>query len=525
MNPAPMHPLEAILRYCAEAGGQPWYPSAHARRTGQPRELLDPDIDRLRLGGLIQLTEWVPDYGQGYVLTPLGREVLNNPRALARLREGYLPKPSPALPATADDDLAGTTYERGEAVRAALLTPGRPTWTRALIAANVGLFIAGLGLAYAWGLPPDQYLTGNAEQVLRWFGAVDASALVRREWWRLLAAGFVHIGLLHLACNMFALLVIGPPVERMWGPGRFLLLYLIANLGGNCLAMAYQPVHLTPDGKPHLVLLAGASAAICGLLAAMGVWLLMNRSFLPPELFSAVMGSVVKNFILIGLISLMPGVSGVGHLGGAVAGGVAAVFLNIQAFGRGWLRLLGMVGALGVPVLGVVGLLRAMDGSSAWQEVRERQHARQQWEQHREQATISSREVAEFNKRLMPSLQATLGETRRVVEQVEPLINQHPSRRDGQKTQAALQALRGQQAALVQTATTLRAAGPFRSQTAQNARETALQYVEALEKLAGLLAAALEKGTSWNSADQQRLEEQVRQVEEWQQRWDALLVK
>src|SRR5919204_6537911 len=93
------HPLEEILQQCAAAEPEPWYPSVYAQATGISRDSLDPYLDRLRLGGLIRLTEWVQGRGQGYTLTSAGKEVLASPRELARLRAGKLdlrPQPPPA---------------------------------------------------------------------------------------------------------------------------------------------------------------------------------------------------------------------------------------------------------------------------------------------------------------------------------------------------------------------------------------------------------------------------------------------
>jgi hypothetical protein len=50
-------PLEAILRLCAAAAPKPWYPRLYTEETGVSRDSLDPHLERLRLGGLIQLTE------------------------------------------------------------------------------------------------------------------------------------------------------------------------------------------------------------------------------------------------------------------------------------------------------------------------------------------------------------------------------------------------------------------------------------------------------------------------------------
>src|SRR4051794_36360611 len=91
-TPSP-EPLEALLTQIAQAGPQPWYPRAFAETFGIPREALDAPLERLRLRGLVRLTEWQAGTGQGYVLTDEGRRVADDPRLLAQLRNGTLPPP------------------------------------------------------------------------------------------------------------------------------------------------------------------------------------------------------------------------------------------------------------------------------------------------------------------------------------------------------------------------------------------------------------------------------------------------
>src|SRR6516165_161654 len=116
-------PLETILRQCAGAAPAPWYPSAYARAQGIPRDDLDPALERLRMTGLIRLTEWVKDHGQGYVLTPEGTRVLDNPRDLARLRNGTL---SVKAVTQADPRTVGSremsAWDRGEIIRSAVMS-------------------------------------------------------------------------------------------------------------------------------------------------------------------------------------------------------------------------------------------------------------------------------------------------------------------------------------------------------------------------------------------------------------------
>src|SRR5205814_2241267 len=80
------------------------------------------------------------------------------------------------------------------------------------------------------------------------------------EYYRLFTAMFLHFGLLHLLVNMWALWVLGRPLEALLGPARFLGLYLVSGLGGNVAVYLFS----SPTG-----LSAGASTALFGLFAAL----------------------------------------------------------------------------------------------------------------------------------------------------------------------------------------------------------------------------------------------------------------
>src|SRR5262245_49149157 len=147
--------LEMVLRDVARSAAEPWYPSGYAQATGVPRDAIDAVLDYLRLAGLVRLTDWVQGRGQGYALTQHGQDVLDNPRLLARLREGKdLSRRAPAA-AAADGPPAlreaPTSWSRGEAIRAALLDPPRPVVTQALLFLNIAVFLYGLVLAIQAG--------------------------------------------------------------------------------------------------------------------------------------------------------------------------------------------------------------------------------------------------------------------------------------------------------------------------------------------------------------------------------------
>jgi membrane associated rhomboid family serine protease len=177
--------------------------------------------------------------------------------------------------------------------------------TVTLITINVAMFVVTAVLAAVEGFSPlgNQFSTIFAELDQR---PVDVAA---GEWWRPLTAAFLHIGVVHLVLNMLAVLVFGSELERQLGRWRFLSVYLLSALGGaaaiQLFGHPFQPV-------------AGASTAIYGLLGSLGVLMIVRRQDLRGLLTLLAINVV---------ISFLPGVSLLGHLGGLVAGAVATGIL------------------------------------------------------------------------------------------------------------------------------------------------------------------------------------------------------
>lgn len=125
--------------------------------------------------------------------------------------------------------------------------------------------------------------------------------------WQMLTSGFVHASFFHIAFNMWALLVIGPILEHLLGRGRFIVLYLLALLGGSTAVLLLAPMSLV----------VGASGAIFGLFAA---YFIVMRGL---------GGNPTQILIIIGLnlaIGFLPGmnVSWQAHVGGLIVGGLIA---------------------------------------------------------------------------------------------------------------------------------------------------------------------------------------------------------
>lgn len=111
----------------------------------------------------------------------------------------------------------------------------------------------------AWSIIEQDGGTHDRDTLLR-FGAIHSSLLQAGEWWRLVTAQFIHIGVRHLCGNMAALLVLGGLSLRILGPGRLLFVYVLAGVCGNLAGFTFGS---------DTALKAGASGAIFGLLGAL----------------------------------------------------------------------------------------------------------------------------------------------------------------------------------------------------------------------------------------------------------------
>jgi membrane associated rhomboid family serine protease len=122
------------------------------------------------------------------------------------------------------------------------------------------------------------------------------------EYYRLFTAMFMHYGLIHLAVNMYALWLLGRPLEAMLGPARFTALYIVCGLGGSVGSYVFQPDALS----------AGASTAIFGLFGAL--FMLLHKL---GRNASAVLPIIIINVIF---TLTVPGISISGHFGGLATG-------------------------------------------------------------------------------------------------------------------------------------------------------------------------------------------------------------
>lgn len=179
---------------------------------------------------------------------------------------------------------------------------GMTPWVRRLLVANLLVFL----LQKTIFIDP---------RFLALFGFAPLHAFERP--WTFVTYLFLHAGLLHLAFNMLALFVFGPPVEERMGGRAFIGYYLLCGLGG--AALSYALMLLVPVG-----LVVGASAAIYGVALAFA-WAWPNEPILIfpfPQPIPAkwlVTFAVAISFVL-ALFSVSDGVAHLAHLGGFATG-------------------------------------------------------------------------------------------------------------------------------------------------------------------------------------------------------------
>jgi membrane associated rhomboid family serine protease len=142
-------------------------------------------------------------------------------------------------------------------------------------------------------------------------GALYGPSVAEGESYRIVTGGFLHGGFLHIAFNMYFVYFLGSLLEPAIGKVRFGVLYLVSLLGGSFGALLFS------FNSPTV----GASGAAFGLLVA-GILLMRSRGIDPMQ-----SGLVMTLVLNLGITFLIPGISIGGHLGGIVAGGIAALLL------------------------------------------------------------------------------------------------------------------------------------------------------------------------------------------------------
>ncbi len=163
----------------------------------------------------------------------------------------------------------------------------------------VGMLIAGISL-----------MDPTGEQLVHW-GANFAPYTLTGQWWRLLTSVFLHIGIIHIAFNMWCLWDLGALSESLYGSWTFGAVYLICGIAGSVASAGWRPTGLS----------AGASGAIFGIAGALIASYYFGEFSMPRF---AIAGQLRSLLMFAGYNLLFGAVSGrtdnAAHIGGLVAG-------------------------------------------------------------------------------------------------------------------------------------------------------------------------------------------------------------
>ncbi len=208
--------------------------------------------------------------------------------------------------------------------------------TYVLVGINCAVFVAML-------LKGVGVFNPTAEQLMQWGANNAGSVLINDQWWRIVTAMFVHVGIIHLATNMWCLWNLGLLAEPLMGSLGVAACYILTGAAGNLLSviwnarhfsvglfnqqMQHQPFNPLDYFSPG----AGASGAVFGIAGALIILLKSPRLPVPPEelrklrksvIYFAVLNLVIGLGVSVNVVASRTGISidNSAHLGGVLCG-------------------------------------------------------------------------------------------------------------------------------------------------------------------------------------------------------------
>jgi rhomboid protease GluP len=211
--------------------------------------------------------------------------------------------------------------------------------THALVGINCGIWLA----MVANHISP---VSPTVDQLMNW-GANNAGAvLLYGQWWRIVAAMFLHVGIIHLATNMWCLWNLGLLAEPLMGSLGLVAAYILTGAAGNLLSTLVNWIWPIRDsGNVLFPAGAGASGAVFGIAGLLIVLLKSDRLPVPPRELKKLRKSVIY-FAAINLI-----------IGFSISFGSAVTHFGVQidnmahlgGFSSGLLMAMPLVPRIGSP--------------------------------------------------------------------------------------------------------------------------------------------------------------------------------
>jgi rhomboid protease GluP len=208
--------------------------------------------------------------------------------------------------------------------------PHRSEWnplsapgTYFLLAINIGVYLWMIAHRVSPLLP-------SVQQLIHYGANSTYLVVVQGEWFRLLTATFVHIGIIHIAANMWCLWNLGLLGEPLLGPWGLIAVYVLTGVAGNMLSIAWDVLGaLLFNRTIEMTVGAGASGAVFGIAGILIVLLSNKRLPIPwvelKRLRTSVIRFAVINLI-IGASTTLPSIGShirienSAHIGGFLSG-------------------------------------------------------------------------------------------------------------------------------------------------------------------------------------------------------------
>jgi len=253
----------------------------------------------------------------------------------------------------------GRPVTRGFARVAEHMMPGFISASSSILTINIVLY----ALTHALSSGLDPHVTGRAGPwsiTLIALGANVPVLVLSGEVWRLLTMVFLHGNLLHLLMNSWALFAVGPLVEELFGPRKFLFFYVATGICGSLASIWWRPGGMS----------VGASGAVFGLIGVAAVWGWRRGG----RVGEGIKGQMVQ-WALYGLVMgfMIPGIDNAAHAGGLAAGAVLALMIGdgaprSAAGARAWEAIawicgLAVLGGFAMVALRYEAALRFLTGS------------------------------------------------------------------------------------------------------------------------------------------------------------------
>lgn len=197
---------------------------------------------------------------------------------------------------------------KNEKKLAKIFSPKKPVITYALIVLNI--------MVYLFMVLYD--IDGNYFYAL----ANNYEFVQSGQIYRLITSMFLHSDIIHIACNMYALYILGPIVERYYGKTKFLFIYMLSGILGSVFSAAFMSAD---------TISMGASGAIFGLLGSIAYFTYYYRATLQGLLRSQILPVIILN---LALGFMIPGIDISGHIGGLLGGILISMAIGIGDKGR-----------------------------------------------------------------------------------------------------------------------------------------------------------------------------------------------